>query len=101
MAFVRTVLGDIDPGDLGVTDAHDHLIRSGGEEVRENRNFLMDSVAAGTRELVSFIEAGGKSMVCMDPIGCGRNVSKMLEIANQVRGRGHLIMVTGFHKAAF
>jgi phosphotriesterase-related protein len=101
MAFVRTVLGDIDPSDLGVTDAHDHLIRSGGEEVRENKNFLMDDVDAGTEELESFIDAGGRSMVCMDPIACGRNVPKMLEIAERVRGRGHVIMVTGFHKAAF
>ena len=30
MTFVRTVLGDIDPGDLGVTYAHEHLVIDGG-----------------------------------------------------------------------
>ena len=101
MAFIRTVLGDIDPKDFGACDAHDHLIRSGGEEVRENKNFLMDSVSAATKEFQQFLDAGGKSMICMDPIGCGRNVPKMLEVANSFKNKGHFVMVTGFHKAAF
>ena len=33
MAFIETVLGKIDPSNIGKTDAHDHLIRKGGVEV--------------------------------------------------------------------
>ena len=29
MAFVRTILGDVDPASLGVVNCHDHLIRVG------------------------------------------------------------------------
>jgi len=101
MAFIRTVLGDISPQELGVCDSHEHLIRSGGEEVRENADFLMDSVEAATKEFEYWVQAGGKSMVCMDPSGCGRNVPKMLQVANAVKGKGHIIMTTGFHKGAF
>ncbi len=101
MSFIRTVLGDINPDELGVCDSHDHLIRSGGEEVRESKNFLMDSVNAAVSEFLDYVSAGGKSMVCMDPLGCGRNVPKMLEVAEKVRGSGHILMTTGFHKAAF
>ena len=101
MSFIRTVLGDICPEEFGVCDAHEHLIRSGGQEVRENGDFLMDSVDAGKKEFNYWMEAGGKSMVCMDPIGCGRNVPKMLEIAEAFKGKGHILMTTGFHKAAF
>ncbi|QSH41404.1 phosphotriesterase [Lentisphaerota bacterium ZTH] len=101
MSFVRTVLGDIDSKDLGVTDSHDHLIRTGGEEVRENKSFLMDSVSAAKEEFGSFLDVGGKSMMCMDPIGCGRDVPKMLEVAEAYAGRGNIVMTTGFHKAAF
>ena len=98
---IRTVLGDIDPKKLGVTDCHDHLIRTGGIEVREHKDFLMDSVKAGGDEFFDFLKAGGNSMVCADPIGAGRNVPKMLEIAEKFRGKGNIIMTTGFHKAHF
>ena len=36
MAFIETVLGKIDPSNIGKTDAHDHLIRKGGVEVITN-----------------------------------------------------------------
>ncbi len=99
--FIRTVLGDISPDQLGVTDSHDHLIRSGGIEVREHGDFLMDSVDAGIYEFQDWLNNGGKSMVCCDPIGCGRNVPKMLQIAEHFKGKGHILMVTGFHKGHF
>ena len=33
MSFVRTVLGDIDPADPGVTYAHEHIVIYGGRPV--------------------------------------------------------------------
>ena len=33
MTFVRTVLGDIDPAELGITYAHEHLVIDGGRPV--------------------------------------------------------------------
>ena len=33
MTFVRTVLGDIEPADMGVTYAHEHLVIVGGKPV--------------------------------------------------------------------
>ncbi|WP_294181508.1 phosphotriesterase [uncultured Clostridium sp.] len=98
MKVIRTILGDISPEEMGITDSHDHLIRSGGPEVEENPRFLMDSVPSAIKEFLSFADAGGKTMVCMDPIGCGRNVNSMLKVAESVKDRGHIIMTTGFHK---
>ena len=98
---IRTVLGDIDPKELGVTDCHDHLIRTGGHEIRLHKDFLMDSVECGVNEFKEYVKAGGKSMVCCDPIGGGRNVPKMLEVANAVKNDGNIVMVTGFHKEHF
>lgn len=99
--FIRTVLGDIKPSELGFTNSHEHLIRSGGVEVREHKDFLMDSVPAAKSEFQEWIDHGGKSLVCCDPIGCGRNVPKMLEVANAFANKGHILMLTGFHKAHF
>ncbi len=100
MGMIRTVLADIPPEEIGVTDSHDHLIRSGGPEVKQDPAFLMDDLDAAKREFAAFLKAGGRTMVCMDPIGCGRNVPKMLELAESFRGRGHILMTTGFQKGS-
>ena len=97
---IRTVLGDVPAGQIGVTDSHDHLIRSGGPEIRIDQAFLMDDLAAAEKEFDAFLRAGGRTMVCMDPIGCGRNVPKMLQLAEHFRGRGHILMTTGFQKGS-
>ncbi|QEH62008.1 hypothetical protein SCHIN_v1c08130 [Spiroplasma chinense] len=99
--FVRTVLGDIDPKEMGVVDCHDHLIKNGGPEVEEHIDFLMIDINAAKKELQNYLDAGGKTMVTMDPPNVGRDVNRMLEIANDFKGKAHLIMSTGFHKAKF
>jgi len=98
--MIRTVLGDVPASDIGITDSHDHLIRSGGPEVKLDPVFLMDDLDAAKREFDAFLNAGGRTIVCMDPIGCGRNVPKMLELAESFRSRGHILMTTGFQKGA-
>ncbi|MXP78460.1 phosphotriesterase [Lachnospiraceae bacterium WCA-9-b2] len=99
MKIIRTVLGDISNKEMGVTDCHDHIIRSGGPEVRDG-SFLMDDVNAAKKEFGNFLSAGGRTMVCMDPIGCGRNVGKMLEVAKAYRDSGNIVMTTGFQKGS-
>jgi len=101
MRRVQTLLGDIAPEEMGITDSHDHLIRSGGMELVHDPDFGLDDVEKAVEEMELFIEAGGKTLVDMDPIGCGRNVPKMLEIAKRVEGKGHIILTTGFHKGEF
>ena len=46
MTFVRTVLGDIDAGDLGVTYAHEHLVIDGGRPVELEPDFVLADVDA-------------------------------------------------------
>lgn len=98
MAYIRTILGDIAPEEFGVCDFHDHLIRSSGPELALNPWYDMSDVDAASDELADFLAAGGRSMLLMDPIGCGRDVPRMLEIAKRFEGKAHLVMVTGFHK---
>jgi 5-phospho-D-xylono-1,4-lactonase len=69
----RTVLGDVDPAQLGVTDAHDHLFfRSPllpGQE-------LDDADAAGA-ELGAFADLGGATVVQWTPAGMGRRADDL------------------------
>ncbi|MFB7471858.1 phosphotriesterase [Kitasatospora sp. NPDC056184] len=90
---VRTVLGDLDPADLGVCDAHDHLFlrspRLPGEE--------LDDPAAAAEVLRAFAAAGGRAFVQWTPAGMGRRADLLPELS---RTTGvHLVAATGLHQA--
>ncbi len=90
---IRTVLGDIPPDGLGVTDAHDHLfLRSpllAGQE--------LDDVAAARAELGAFRAAGGEAVVQWTPYGMGRRAAELPGVS---RAAGvHVVCATGLHQA--
>ncbi|MFJ2804673.1 phosphotriesterase [Kitasatospora sp. NPDC087271] len=91
---IRTVLGDLDPAELGATDSHDHLfIRSPllpGEE--------LDDPAAAEGVLRAFAAAGGRSFVQWTPYGMGRGADSLAKLS---RATGvHVVVATGLHQAA-
>ncbi|KJS54353.1 hypothetical protein VM98_19550 [Streptomyces rubellomurinus subsp. indigoferus] len=90
---VRTVLGDLDPAELGVTDSHDHLfIRSPllpGQE--------LDDPAAAEDVLRAFAAAGGRTLVQWTPYGMGRGADSLAALS---RATGvQLVAATGAHQA--
>lgn len=90
---VRTVLGDMDPAELGVTNAHDHLFFASnllpGQE--------LDDPEAAMEQLLHFRAAGGTALVQWTPHGLGR---RMPELARISRETGvHLVGATGLHRA--
>ncbi|MFJ4790240.1 phosphotriesterase [Streptomyces sp. NPDC088794] len=94
MSTVRTVLGDVDPGDLGVCDAHDHLFLSSprlpGQELNDG--------ASARAELEAFRAAGGSAVVQWTPYGMGRRVADLPQLS---RAAGvHIVCATGLHQAA-
>ncbi len=96
---VQTVLGPIDPEKLWVTDMHDHLIRTGGQEVREDRDFLLNDVDKAVKEMEDYYACGGRTLVEAMPLGCGRDVLKVMEVAR--RSKVNIVMITGFLKNRF
>ncbi|MBD0672879.1 phosphotriesterase [Streptomyces sp. CBMA156] len=90
---VRTVLGDLDPTGLGVTDSHDHLfIRSPllpGQE--------LDDPAAAGEVLRAYAAAGGRTLVQWTPSGLGRGADFLAALS---RATGvHVVAATGAHQA--
>ncbi|MEU8919912.1 phosphotriesterase [Kitasatospora sp. NPDC048545] len=90
---VRTVLGDLDPAELGVTDSHDHLfIRSPllpGQE--------LDDPAAAEDVLRAYAAAGGSALVQWTPFGMGRGADSLAALS---RATGvHVVAATGTHQA--
>jgi phosphotriesterase-related protein len=90
----RTVLGDLDPARLGVTDAHDHLFfRSPllpGQE--------LDDADAAAAELRAFADLGGSTVVQWTPAGMGRRADDLAALAR--RTGVNVIAATGVHQAA-
>ncbi|MFJ8716116.1 phosphotriesterase [Streptomyces violaceus] len=93
MSAIRTVLGDVLPGDLGVCDAHDHLFfgspRLPGQELR--------SVAAARAELAAFRGQGGGAVVQWTPYGLGRWAADLPPLSRETGV--HVVAATGLHQA--
>ncbi|MGW1178037.1 phosphotriesterase family protein [Kitasatospora sp. NPDC002543] len=90
---VRTVLGDLDPADLGVTDSHDHLfIRSPLLPAQE-----LEDPAAAEDVLRAYTAAGGRTFVQWTPLGMGRGAESLAGLS---RTTGvNIVAATGAHQA--
>lgn len=98
MKTIKTVKGPINPDQLGFCDLHEHLWKSGGMEVFKDADFGIESIEKSRAELELYRQAGGRGIVDMQPIGVGRGINQLKEIAKDVDV--HLIAVTGFHREA-
>ena len=77
MTFIRTVLGDIEPADLGPTYAHEHLVIDGGRPVELEPDFLLADVDKAVEELAPARELGLSAVVDAMPCSAARNVLKL------------------------
>lgn len=99
MSFVRTVLGDIPPAELGVCYAHEHVIIGPSFATHAHPEFLLDDLERATIELREFHAAGGRAMIDSMPCDAGRNVEKLAALS---RATGvHLVCPTGLHLAKY
>lgn len=99
MTFIRTVLGDIEPADLGPTYAHEHLVIDGGRPVELYPDFLLADVDKAVAELEPARGLGLAAVVDAMPASAGRNVRKLAEISR--RSGVHVIAPTGLHLAKY
>ncbi|MFJ6893431.1 phosphotriesterase [Streptomyces hokutonensis] len=94
VGFVRTVLGDVAPGELGVCDAHDHLFLRSPQLPRQE----LEDASAARAELAAFRSVGGGGVVQWTPYGMGRRVADLPSLS---RTTGvHVVCATGLHQAA-
>lgn len=102
MAFARTILGDVDPSELGVVNAHDHLIRVGAGEVYIEADHQLADVDKAVYEAELFVKASKNwaptgTVVDMCPANSGRDMLKLVEVNRRVKDL-HIIATTGFHR---
>ena len=95
MGFVRTVLGDIAPDQLGLTYAHEHVLLDA--PIVEDRfpHILLDDEDAAVAELRACRAAGVSAVVDALPCAIGRDVLRLADVS---RHSGvHIIATTGLH----
>jgi predicted metal-dependent phosphotriesterase family hydrolase len=93
-AVVVTVLGPIAPGQLGVTDAHDHLfLRS---PALPGQDF--DDTGRAIEEVDDAKRGGLQAIVEVTPIGLGRRPDRMRSVSEATGV--HVVAATGYHRDA-
>jgi phosphotriesterase-related protein len=95
MTFVRTVLGDINPAELGVTYSHEHLVIDGGRPVQLVPDFDLADVDRMAPEIEEAKRHGLRSVVDAMPCDAGRNARKLAELSR--RTGIHVVAPTGLH----
>ena len=90
---VRTVLGDISPGELGVTLPHEHLITFPPQKVRYDPDYKLPSAEKALSEVKLFKAAGGSTIAEMTTSGYGRDVNNLRKISDETGV--HIIATTG------
>lgn len=95
MTFVRTVLGDIDPSELGVTYSHEHLVIAGSRTLELFPDFRLDDVGKAVEELAPAQALGLRTVVDAMPADTGRDVLLLAEASR--RSGVQVIAPTGVH----
>ncbi len=99
MSFIRTVLGDVDAEDIGITYSHEHIIIDESFATLENPDFLLNDVEKVCKELKEVFQLGGRTMVDAMPANCGRNVSELAEVSQKTGI--NIVAPTGIHLEAY
>jgi phosphotriesterase-related protein len=93
--FIRTVLGDISPDQLGVTYMHEHLIIDSPIVAKDFPHIHLSNELDAIAEVNLCKSVGVKSMLDCMPLGSGRDANRLLNIASETGI--NLIAVTGLH----
>jgi phosphotriesterase-related protein len=97
--FVRTVLGDIDPSELGITYAHEHLVIRPSRTTELFPDFRLDDLDRAVDELAGATALGLRTVVDAMPADAGRDAELLAAVSR--RASVHVIAPTGAHHARF
>ena len=119
---IHTVLGPIDAAELGPTSMHEHLFLEAAQAfgdaeteminlpvtierlgdlhwntVSNAANLTLDEPDVTVAELRRFHKSGGRAMVDVTPLGLGRRVADLPEVAR--RSQVHILVGCGFYRS--
>jgi 5-phospho-D-xylono-1,4-lactonase len=91
-AIIRTIRGDIPPGELGPCDAHEHLFLTTPAQPGDEYS----DVAKAIEEAETLVATGGRALVDWTPIGLGRDLEG-LRAVSEATGL-NVVAATGLHR---
>lgn len=94
MAIIRTVTGDIDASQLGITYSHEHLLVHPGLPTKLDPDFVINDPACAAQDIAEFMQLGGNTLVDMMPPGLGRDPDGLRALSEQTGA--HILATTGF-----
>lgn len=98
--MIQTVLGPIDPSGAGFTYAHEHILtRPPLWRMREDPDYVLDSIPKILIELELFYQAGGRMLVDATAIDYGRDARDLLLVA--AKTPVHIVAITGFNRGDY
>jgi len=98
MSFVRTLLGDIKPDEMGFTLAHEHIVCIPPHWIWKNESdLLLDDPQKSMLDVKDYKDAGGKTIVDATAIDYGRDVKAVAEISKKTGVT--IIGTAGFNKS--
>jgi len=92
------VLGDIEPGALGLTLGHEHVVAHPPACVTDP-DLCLEDEAEARDDLERFREAGGSAVVEMTTVDYGRDAPALQRLSRQTGI--HIVAATGFNKGKF
>ena len=95
MSFTRTILGDIHPGQMGVTYSHEHIVIDESYVTMEYPSFILNDQKKIAGELIEINQLGCSTMVDTMPANAGRNVLMLAEIS--LATGINILACTGMH----
>ena len=94
-SFFRTVLGDVESEQMGLTYSHEHIIIDDSYPTASHPEFLLNDIDKGAAELTAFYSKGGRTVVDTMPANAGRNVLKLAEVSR--KSGVQILAPTGIH----
>lgn len=98
MNFIRTLLGDLNPDSLGITNGHEHIVCRPPYWVEKKvDDLILDNEVASKKDVMDFKNAGGQSIVDATAIDYGRDIEAVAKIS-ETTGI-HIVGTAGFNKS--
>ncbi|MDX8291455.1 phosphotriesterase [Metabacillus indicus] len=96
--YIQTVIGKLEPHELGVCACHEHLYVD-LSRIKKDDDTCLEDIEVIIEDLNSFVSLGGKALVEVTNDGMGRNIQKLVEISRKTGV--HIIASTGCYKDPF
>lgn len=98
MAAIMTVLGPVDPLEVGSIASHEHIFARTTSD-RSDPDTCLDEMDTAVEELLAYRRAGGDLLVDVTTIDMGRDPRRLAELSAATGVR--IIAATGFYKGNY